>query len=217
LLMYCMYCSLAVAGITSNLIVCYIIVSSQRMRTATNLFLINLAVGDIMMSCLCIPFAFVSNLIYQYWPFGSVMCVVVSYAQANSVFVSAYTMVAISIDRYLAIMYPMRLRMTKLQAKILIAVIWSAAVLTSLPTALLSGLAPISGSEHESCVEQWDNPDSRYYYSMALMVLQYFLPLLVLVITYTRIGIVVWGKRTPGEAENARDARIARSKRKLKC
>lgn len=47
------------------------------------------------------------------------------------------------------------------------------------------------------------------------MVLQYVVPLLVLVFTYTRIAIVVWGKQTPGEAENSRDQRMARSKRKV--
>jgi neuropeptide Y receptor len=50
---------------------------------------------------------------------------------------------------------------------------------------------------------------------MMLMVLQYFVPLLVLVFTYTRIAIVVWGKQIPGEAENVRDQRMARSKRKV--
>ena len=47
------------------------------------------------------------------------------------------------------------------------------------------------------------------------MVLQYVVPLLVLVYTYTRIAVVVWGKQIPGEAENIRDQRMARSKRKV--
>lgn len=50
---------------------------------------------------------------------------------------------------------------------------------------------------------------------MALMLLQFVVPLFVLVITYTRIVIVVWGKRMPGEEDDARDARMARSKRKV--
>ena len=222
---------------------------------------------------------------------------------------SAYTMVAISIDKYLAIMYPMRLRMPKIQAKIIILVIWSAALLTSLPTALVSSLEPASSdyssaspsaaptsattlsSLHSSdsspalaptsaptfvitnhqtsewaartssampypqnlvdgtpksdpsdtsttttsaittsqeqqqiyqeqrkyfCQESWSFwPRGKYFYSMALMILQFVLPLFVLVITYSRIVIVVWGKRMPGEEDNARDARMARSKRKV--
>ena len=66
------------------------------------------------------------------------------------------------------------------------------------------------------CQEHWPEGNHRYYYSMTLMILQYLIPLVVLVVTYTSIAIVVWGKRTPGEAENCRDQRMARSKRKVR-
>lgn len=193
-------------------------------------------------------------------------------------------MVAISIDKYLAIIYPMRPRMTKLQAKIIILVIWSAALLTSMPAALMSKLkshtiassnnkiaqamddsnsngtqsisinyppiasqqisidsleknltnnkpiddhqigisnhtifqSPTIQSDQYTCQEDWEIwQPGKTYYSMTLMVLQFVLPLIVLVLTYTRIVIIVWGKKIPGEEDNARDARLARSKRKV--
>lgn len=67
------------------------------------------------------------------------------------------------------------------------------------------------------CIEDWSWADDTYrsYYSMLLMTLQYLLPFTVLVFTYTRIAIVVWGKRAPGEADNERDAKMAASKRKV--
>lgn len=58
-------------------------------------------------------------------------------------------------------------------------------------------------------------PLYNYYYSFALLVLQFVLPLLVLIFTYTRIAFAVWGKKPPGEAENSRDQRMAKSKRKV--
>lgn len=82
-----LYGTLAFTAVASNMIVCYIVLSNQRMRTATNYFIVNLAVGDILMALLCIPFTFPSNLIFQYWPFGLSLCVIVSYSQAISVFV----------------------------------------------------------------------------------------------------------------------------------
>ena len=48
------------------------------------------------------------------------------------------------------------------------------------------------------------------------MVLQYFFPLAVLIFTYTRIALAVWGKKAPGEAEDGRDQRLAKAKRKVK-
>lgn len=66
-----------------------------------------------------------------------------------------------------------------------------------------------------SCVEQWNNPDHRYLYSMLLMALQYMLPIVVLIYTYSRIAFVVWIKKTPGEAQDGRDRRMAGSKRRM--
>ncbi|XP_015912781.2 RYamide receptor isoform X1 [Parasteatoda tepidariorum] len=220
-LMYIMYIVISVAAIGGNLTVCYIVFAYQRMRSVTNFFIVNLAIGDILMASLCIPFGFVSNLLLQYWPFGAVMCIVVSYAQAVSVFISAYTLVAISIDRYIAIIYPLRPRMTKLQAKLIIVLVWFVALLTPLPTALMSKLdQPQEWIERNltdryTCMEDWESNTHRYHYSMALMVLQYFFPLAVLIYTYTRIAVVVWGKRAPGEAQDARDQKLAASKRKM--
>ncbi|XP_067136190.1 LOW QUALITY PROTEIN: RYamide receptor-like [Centruroides vittatus] len=220
-LMYIMYITISVAAIGGNGVVCYIVLAYQRMRTVTNFFIVNLAVGDILMACLCIPFGFVSNLLLQYWPFGAVMCVLVSYAQAASVFVSAYTLIAISVDRYIAILYPLRPRMTKFQSKLIIVLVWIVALLTPLPTAVVSRLRqPVQWrrfniTDRYICMEDWETDHQRYYYSMALMILQYFFPLTVLIYTYTRIAIVVWGKRTPGEAEDVRDQRLAASKRKM--
>lgn len=51
---------------------------------------------------------------------------------------------------------------------------------------------------------------------MAMMVLQFAIPLAVLVFTYSRIAVAVWGGRPPGEAENSRDERMAKSKRKVR-
>ena len=65
-------------------------------------------------------------------------------------------------------------------------------------------------------VEQiWTNDNLKLYYSLTLMILQYFFPLAVLVFTYTRIALAVWGKKAPGEAEDGRDQRLAKAKRKV--
>jgi neuropeptide Y receptor len=113
---YILYCSVFVLAICGNGIVCYIVCSSARMRSVTNYFIVNLAIGDMLMACLCVPFSFVPTLLLRYWPFGGALCKVINYSQAVSVFVSSYTLVAISIDRYVAIIYPLRPRMTYLQA-----------------------------------------------------------------------------------------------------
>lgn len=112
-IVYFMYTWIFLVAFIGNGIVCFIVKSCQSMRTVTNFFIANLAVGDILMSLFCVPFSFVPTLILTYWPFGTVLCHLVNYTQATSVLVSAYTLVAISVDRYIVIMWPLRPRITK--------------------------------------------------------------------------------------------------------
>ena len=52
-------------------------------------------------------------------------------------------------------------------------------------------------------------------YTVFLMLVQYFIPLTVLALTYGRIGYVIWIQTIPGEAVQTRDERMASSKRKV--
>ena len=117
-IIYTFYSMIFVLALVGNTVVCAVVFTSIRKWTVCNYFIVNMAVGDILMSFFCIPFTFVPTLVLLYWPFGSVMCRVMSFSQAVSVFVSAYSMMAISSDRYLAILYPLRPRMTRKQAKV---------------------------------------------------------------------------------------------------
>lgn len=137
---YFMYCTVCIIALLGNGLVCFVVQTAPRMKTVTNYFIVNLAVGDILMTVFCVPFSFVSMLILRYWPFGEVMCKVVNYSQAVSVLVSAYTLLAISIDRYMAIMRPLRPRLGKASAKLVVAAVWGGALATAAPIPVVSQL-----------------------------------------------------------------------------
>lgn len=82
---YIMYCFIFLLALAGNGLVCHVVQSSPRMRTVTNYFIVNLAVGDILMTLFCVPFSSVSTLLLQYWPFGAEMCHTVSYSQVSPV------------------------------------------------------------------------------------------------------------------------------------
>ncbi|XP_062701682.1 RYamide receptor-like [Aedes albopictus] len=216
---YFLYVLIFVTAVIGNSIVLFIVQSNPRMRTVTNYFITNLAVGDLMMTLFCVPFTFISMFVLQYWPFGLGMCRLVNYTQAVSVLVSAYTLVAISGDRYIAIMWPLKPRITKTCSKVLIGVVWVIALITAAPIAIFSTLDMPSKwhavCDLPICKEIWPSKEQESYYTTTLLMTQFVIPLLVLIYTYTRIAIVVWGKRPPGEAENSRDQRMAKSKRKV--
>ncbi|GAB6020054.1 Tachykinin receptor [Chamberlinius hualienensis] len=81
-----------------NLIVIWIVLGHQRMRSVTNYFLVNLSVADIMVSTLNVIF----NLVFMVtgnWPFGDTYCKFSNFVAVVSVAASVFTMMAISLDR----------------------------------------------------------------------------------------------------------------------
>lgn len=220
-----LYGMVILMDITGNGIVCYLIFTERQLRTVTNFFLANLAVADIAKACTGIPFSLMVNLIYRYWPFAAALCPFVAYIEIVVVFASAFTLVAMSVDRYIAILHPLRPKLTRRGVFLSIIVVWLLAFAMPIPTAFTAGLQPqnLTNSSDvqpcyntkELCYEKWPTEYQKSVYSLIIMTLQYGIPLVVLAFTYTRIAIIIWVQRTPGEAWRERDERLASSKRKV--
>lgn len=217
-LLIVLYSTIVVLSVGGNSLVVVSVLATEHMRTITNYFIVNMACADIMMAVLCIPFTFVANVLILHWPFGSVLCPLVTYGQAVAVFLSAFTLIAISVDRHRAIRFPLRPRLTCGQLTVVIAAIWVVAIVLPLPVGIVSRVnqrRDLSGNWRGVCEEVWPSSRLRSIYTILIMVWQYFLPVSVLTFTYASIAYAIWWKKTPGEPENARDQRMATSKKKV--
>jgi len=76
-LLYAIIFVLAVAG---NALVIATLAHDRRMRTVTNLFLLNLAVSDLLLAVLCMPFTLIPTLLKNFI-FGKAMCILIRYMQ----------------------------------------------------------------------------------------------------------------------------------------
>lgn len=56
------YCLISVVGIIGNIAVFIVVTKAPQMRTLTNQFIANLAVADLFVNILCVPFTLVANL-----------------------------------------------------------------------------------------------------------------------------------------------------------
>ena len=210
-------------SVVGNSLVCYIVIACSRMRTVTNYLLANMAAGDLLMTILCIPFTFPAVILLRHWPFGQTICCLVSFTQAVSVFVSAFSLIAISLDRYRAIVFPLQPRVTRQHARLVIFVIWLLSAAACVPIAVTSHISTPPTRRYtlaglHVCQEQWRSSEGRQYYSLSVMMLQYFVPVLVLTYTYGRIAIQVWGRKANilFEQQDQREARLIRTRRKVR-
>lgn len=98
-LQYTMFALIFVASVIGNTLVCLVIVRTPRMRTTRNYLLVNLAVADLTVALLCIPFEVVLKLTFPRWPLGPVMCKILWPTMTSVTTCSSATLVAISYDR----------------------------------------------------------------------------------------------------------------------
>ncbi|KAF7386893.1 hypothetical protein HZH66_011345 [Vespula vulgaris] len=99
---YCVaYVLVFVVGLIGNSFVIAVVYRSPRMRTVTNFFIVNLAVADVLVIVFCLPATLMSN-IFVPWFLGWFMCKAVAYIQGVSVAASVYSLVAVSLDRYVS-------------------------------------------------------------------------------------------------------------------
>ncbi|XP_013775273.1 tachykinin-like peptides receptor 99D isoform X1 [Limulus polyphemus] len=204
-----------------NVIVIWIVLAHKRMRTVTNYFLVNLSLADTMVSTLNVIFNF-SSMLNGDWPFGSAYCKVSNFISILSVAASVFTLMAISIDRYMAIMHPLKPRMSRVTTLNITLWIWVASSTLSLPNILYSTtmkeIYP-NGDYRVICYMIWpDGPTTQsyteYIYNVMILVLAYILPITSMTFTYFRVGQELWGSQSIGECTAAQIEAI-KSKRKI--
>ncbi|XP_049268106.1 cholecystokinin receptor type A-like [Rhipicephalus sanguineus] len=183
------YAIILLLAVLGNGLVILTLAVNQRMRTVTNLFLLNLAVSDLLLGVFCMPFT-LAGVILREFVFGQLMCKLIPYLQAVSVCVSDWTLVAVSVERYYAICEPLRSRawQTPRHAQRTVATVWTVSLLLMLPIALLSELRPIRDSSKMKCREDWGDLLYERLFTLFLDVLLLVLPLLIMVATYARIA-----------------------------
>ncbi|XP_051993875.1 neuromedin-K receptor-like [Xyrauchen texanus] len=206
------YSSVLAVAVFGNLIVIWIILAHKRMRTVTNYFLLNLAFSDASMAA----FNTLINFIYAThgeWYFGEVYCKFHNFFPVTAVFSSIYSMTAIAVDRYMAIIHPLKPRLSATATKVVILCIWALAVVLAFPLCFYSTTRTMP--RRTVCYVAWPRPaEDSFMYHVIVTVLVYMLPLVVMAITYTIVGVTLWGGEIPGDSSDNYIGQL-RAKRKV--
>lgn len=183
------YTIVFITGLLGNTLAIYVVVRYAKMKTVTNMYILNLALAD-ELYILGIPFLG-TNSVLSYWPFGDFLCKVCMTIDSMSQFASTFCLTVMSIDRYLAVVHPFRsARWRKPHVvKISNAMVWVVSFLAVLPVTIYSGVQ----EEFNTCNITW--PDPHELWSMVFIlytsIMSFFGPLLVICVCYLLIVIKV--------------------------
>ncbi|KAJ8015349.1 hypothetical protein DPEC_G00025190 [Dallia pectoralis] len=175
--------------VTGNLLVCLAVCATRRLRCLTNCFIVSLAITDLLLGILVLPFSALSY--FKDWPLGPTFCNLHTSLDVMLCTASILTLLAISLDRYLAVTMPLRYSSIVLPRRVAVAMafVWAVSFTVSfLPIHLgwntedgnVQNRGP--NNETEKCKFEL-NP----LYAVTDASLTFYLPLLVMCWTYYRI------------------------------
>ncbi|CDW54236.1 Putative neuropeptide G protein-coupled receptor [Trichuris trichiura] len=96
-----------VLGVIGNTLVITVVVRYRKMRSFTNILLASLSTADLLIVLFCLPVQY-SKYLSHSWIMGVFLCISFHYVELLTMICSLMTMTVISIQRYLAIAFPMQ-------------------------------------------------------------------------------------------------------------
>eukprot|EP00064_Thunnus_orientalis_P000094 superscaffoldBa00000004_g94 len=176
--------SIIILTISGNVLVCLAVGLSRRLWRIANCFVVSLAVTDLLLGLLVLPLSATVELRSGKWPFGGALCNIYISLDVMLCTSSILTLLAISVDRYLAISAPLSYtrRVTRPRVTLAMIAIWALSLTVSFVPIHL-GWNTVDyrvqnldwGKEERYCQFEWNNNYVLFYAFGS-----FYLPLLVM-------------------------------------
>uniref|UniRef100_UPI0037E887A6 melanopsin-A n=1 Tax=Semicossyphus pulcher TaxID=241346 RepID=UPI0037E887A6 len=179
---------IGITGMIGNFLVIYAFCKSRSLRTPANMFIINLAITDLLMCVTQTPIFFTTSM-HKRWIFGEKGCELYAFCGALFGICSMITLTVIAIDRYFVITRPLTSIgvLSRKRAFLILMAAWAYSLGWSLPP-FFGWSAYVPEGLLTSCT--WDymtfTPSVRAY-TMLLCIFVFFLPLFIIVYCYVFI------------------------------
>lgn len=180
--------------IGGNLMVFVSVMIFRKLRTIPNMFILSLAVADLIMGGFVLPIG-AHYVVGSRWLLGDFLCEIWTSVDVLSVTASIGTLCIISLDRYVAITMPFEysLRMTRPRARFIIGAVWiisAATAFVPIHLGLWKSDKPIDECcyKHKHCCEFRTNAT----YGVVSSCISFYIPLLVMVAAYSIVFKSKW-------------------------
>ncbi|XP_040041941.2 alpha-1D adrenergic receptor [Gasterosteus aculeatus] len=175
------FISVAILG---NILVILSVVCNKHLQTVTNFFIVNLAMADLLLSIIVLPFS-ASLEVLGCWVFGRVFCNIWAAVDVLCCTASILSLCVISIDRYIGVKHCLKYPtiMTEKKAIAILGLVWvSSAVISVGP--LLGWKEPPPVDDRICSITEEPG------YALFSSLFSFYLPLMVILIMYFRVYVV---------------------------
>ncbi|NXH50191.1 DRD3 protein, partial [Dicaeum eximium] len=180
------YCFLILAIIFGNVLVCLAVLRERTLQTTTNYLVVSLAVADLLVATLVMPWMVYLEVTGGVWTFSRICCDIFVTMDVMMCTASILNLCAISIDRYTAVVKPVQYQYSTgksscRRVSLMIVIVWMLAFAVSCP--LLFGF----NTTGDPSVCSISNPSFVIYSSLV----SFYLPFMVTLLLYVRIYLVL--------------------------
>ncbi|XP_038057927.1 bombesin receptor subtype-3-like isoform X2 [Patiria miniata] len=210
---FCIFC---VFGVIGNGSLVFLVIRFPHLRTMPNILMINLTVGDLLFIVATLPTIIQHELgiVAQYET--EAMCKFVNFLPVFGTGVCVYSMTALSVERYLAIVRGLEMRSVRTSRRVLAAMIfiWGMTLVVSLPVLISAGFLYEELGLPTLCSDMVPGHPASISYASVQITLLYILPLITMIFCYTQIAMLL----TKGSREtdcNSRSSTNYKARKRL--
>ena len=217
------YCLLFVVSLAANSFIGIIVYRTKTLRTPINILIVNMALSDLLYPIFLFPKIFVELNTAGHWlvggPLGHAACKLSLFTGDVSTLVSVQSLLLIAVDRFVAVVFPLRSPLiSSKQCRYFILVIWKVALAAHCP--YLIALKVVEHPEGLFCRWQWNDTFgeslSLQTYILGMIVVDRYVPLVLISILYFAIALRIKSQKIPGEqSANARERRLKKERNVL--
>ncbi|XP_044609411.1 melatonin receptor type 1B [Equus asinus] len=184
--------------IVGNLLVILSVLRNRKLRNAGNLFLVSLALADLVVALYPYPLILVA-IFHDGWALGEVHCKASAFVMGLSVIGSVFNITAIAINRYCCVCHSVAYQRIcrHWHARLYICLVWLLTVVALVPNFSVGSL------EYDPRIYSCTFiQTASAEYTAAVVVIHFFLPIAVVSFCYLRIWVLVLQARRKVKSEN---------------
>ena len=209
-----------VTSLVGNILTISVTRRNRNMRKIAYNFVVNMAIADLLTTLINTPETLVVEIRNtDEWFAGNagvVLCKLLPFCQDVCAFCSIVSLLAIALDRFFAICFPLKRIMTRRISKIILLLSWLIPIFASAPMIVVNNVFQDEGTNY--CEEEWPAPfdpdKSSNDYTIILFVIFYLFPLVVISALYICVIYKIWRRRAPGNHSSRTNQVYSKSRRK---
>lgn len=201
------YIFIIFASIFGNSVVIHVIRTRHVLKNATNYLILNQACADLIITFTVMRTMLSDELFYTKWfggKWGQITCKLLVWAKFPAPFCSIWSLTAIAVDRYFAVVRPLHVSPISSHIKLVISLIWLWALASAAGMVSMAKLWPVDGGRYY-CVIDFSHVELTAVNVTSLVIellLNFSVPVVAMAVLYSIVCCRLFTREVPGEGAN---------------